>query len=126
MERDDSGESTERRAREPRESSGDPLRESSGPNDCPLENRQPPLDVGSMPSRSVFDPLAGMPGNSEGNRGPFGAASISLLLDLLVERTRAQAWSVERQRAHARALLHLSREYWFSEEESAVLCAFLG
>jgi hypothetical protein len=79
-----------------------------------------------MPSRSVFDPLAGMPGNSEGNRGPFGAASISLLLDLLVERTRAQAWSVERQRAHARALLHLSREYWFSEEESAVLCAFLG
>lgn len=126
MERDEFGEPTERREREPRESAGDSAQRSGGAKDRPFKNCDPPFDVGSMPSRSVFDPLAGMPGNSEGNRGPFGAASISLLLDLLVERTRAQAWSVERQRAHARALLHLSREYWFSEEESAVLCAFLG
>ncbi|MFM1867365.1 MAG: hypothetical protein RL591_773 [Planctomycetota bacterium] len=125
MERDDFVDPTERREREPGASSGDPASGVSGPSDHPLERRESPLDVGSMPSRSVFDPLAGMPGNSEGNRGPFGAASISLLLNLLIERTRAQTWSVERQRAHARALLHLSREYWFSDEESAVLCAFL-
>ncbi len=60
-----------------------------------------------------------------GAPGPFGAASISLLLNMLVERTRSQAWSVERQRAHARVLLELARDHWFSDEETAVLCAFL-
>jgi hypothetical protein len=60
-----------------------------------------------------------------GAPGPLGAASISLLLNMLVERTRSQAWSVERQRAHARVLLELARDHWFSDEETAVLCAFL-
>ncbi len=60
-----------------------------------------------------------------GAPGPFGAASISLLLNMLVERTRSQAWSVERQRAHARVLIELARDHWFTDEETAVLCAFL-
>jgi hypothetical protein len=126
MERDDFNERRERDAIESQESTGGCNRESGESESPSSEIGERPLDAGLAPIRSVFDPMAGVPGNSEGTRGPFGAASISLLLDLLVERTRAQAWSIERQRAHARALLHLSREYWFSDEESAVLCAFLG
>ena len=63
--------------------------------------------------------------DAPGAPGPFGAASISLLLTMLVERTRSHAWSVERQRAHARVLIELARDHWFTDEETAVLCAFL-
>jgi hypothetical protein len=55
----------------------------------------------------------------------FGAAGISLLLDLLIERTRSNAWSVPRQRVHARSLLELAVDHYFSDEELAVLEAFV-
>ena len=55
----------------------------------------------------------------------FGAASISLLLDLLLERTRSNAWSIPRQRIHARSLLELAVDHYFSDEELAVLEAFV-
>lgn len=83
------------------------------------------LAHGSGDSWPGLPGAAGGPLGSFDVPGPFGSAGISLLLDLLVERTRSQAWSVERQRAHARALLQLSRDHWFTEEETAVLCAFL-
>jgi hypothetical protein len=56
--------------------------------------------------------------------GPYGASSVSLLLGLLVERAQANAWSVQRQRAHARALLELAPDHYFTDEESSMLRAF--
>lgn len=68
-------------------------------------------------ARRMFEPMVQL--------APFGAASISLLLKLLVDRTRSQAWSVHRQQAHARALIELSTDHYYSDEELAILVAFV-
>ena len=65
----------------------------------------------------LFEPMT--------TESPFGAASISLLLRLLVDRTNARAWSVERQRVHARALLELASDHYFADDELHLLCAFV-
>ncbi len=69
-------------------------------------------------TRRMFEPLV--------QSAPFGAASISLLLKLMVDRTRSHAWSVHRQRAHARALIALATDHYYSDEEMAILSAFLA
>ncbi len=66
----------------------------------------------------LFEPLTA--------KSPFGAASISLLLHLLVDRTKARAWSIQRQRVHARALLELSCDHYFTDEELQMLAAFVS
>ncbi len=69
------------------------------------------------PRARLFEPMT--------TQCPFGAASISLLLHLLIDRTSAHAWSVQRQRVHARALLELDCDHYFSDEELHMLCAFV-
>ncbi|MFM7050878.1 MAG: hypothetical protein ACKOYN_01915 [Planctomycetota bacterium] len=64
-------------------------------------------------TRRIFEP--------EVDRAPWGAASISLLVRLLDDRTRAGAWSDQRRRMHARALLELALDHDFSEAELAFL-----
>lgn len=54
---------------------------------------------------------------------PFGAASVSLLIELLARKARAAEWAPERQRAHARAILEVVDEYYFTDEEQSMLAA---
>jgi hypothetical protein len=51
----------------------------------------------------------------------FGAASISLLLDLLRDRVEAGAWRADRARVHALALLELVPDFEFTGDELALL-----
>jgi hypothetical protein len=51
----------------------------------------------------------------------FGAASISLLLDLLRDRLESGAWSPARARVHALALLELVPDFDFTGDELALL-----
>lgn len=51
----------------------------------------------------------------------FGAASISLLLDLLRDRFESGAWSPARARVHALALLELVPDFDFTGDELALL-----
>ena len=75
------------------------------------------IDKAETPRARLFEPMTAL--------CPYGAASISLLLHLLIDRTTAQAWSEQRQRVHARALLELACDHYFSDEELHMLCAFV-
>lgn len=98
-----------------------------GSSDVPSPMRAPDLTWSEWRVDARSDGMGRTTGGFDalGAPGPFGAASISLLLNMLVERTRSHAWSVERQHAHARVLIELARDHWFTDEETAVLCAFL-
>ncbi len=51
----------------------------------------------------------------------LGASGISLLFKLLREHDRRGGWPPVRSRVHARVLLDLERDYYFTDEESAYL-----
>ena len=68
--------------------------------------------------RRMFEPALGS--------APYGAASISLLVNLLDDRTKAGAWSDQRRRVHARSLLELASDHYFSEAELVFLTESLG
>jgi hypothetical protein len=63
----------------------------------------------------------GRPQEIQHPRPPFGAASVSLLIELLVRKARAAEWAVERQRAHARAILEVVDEYHLTDDERSLL-----
>lgn len=79
----------------------------------PREGAGDRMDRSGGRGRRIFEPTV--------DRAPWGAASISLLVRLLDDRTRAGAWSDQRRRLHARSLLELARDHYFSEAELAFL-----
>lgn len=108
--RDGSAERSEEGDGAPSDRAPGSWRPSRRESDAP-QRRQPPQ------RERLFEP--------SGRPLPKGCASISLLFALLIERTQARAWTESRQRAHARALLDLACDHYFTDEELAVLEAFM-
>lgn len=96
------------------------------------DDRHDPSSSGDTPEPGHLHPREPSKSRPE-SRGPrrafepdpvacaFGAASISLLLDLLRDRFDSGAWNPARARVHALALLELVPDFDFTGDELALL-----
>lgn len=59
-------------------------------------------------------------------RAPFGTANVSLLVRLLCSPHAQVGWTPARRRAHARALVDLATDHWFTDDELEAIERALG